>query len=549
MGALSIVDPSGKPMMSTTAYEAASRTSRELGSWRPSLQSPDAEVLPEWGTIVARQRDMIRNHGLASGAVQTHLDNVISTGLRCVPKPDWRALGQSVEWAEEWEQNVKSRWRQFAYDVDCYIDAGRRLDFDGLLAQMYRSYLTSTEIVASLEWKRRHPDHSATFVNIIQPDLLCNPDNLPDSWVLRAGVQLDAKTREPLGYHFRQVHERDIPSTDSPQFQWRFVPAYTSWGRRNIIHIFDTEGPGQTRGKPTFAASLAKLRMLDKFEKTALQAAIVNAMYAAVIESSLDHTTVAQALGVQGDETAIESFMETQASFHKKGTVHADGVKIPHLVPGEKLSFLTPGNPSPAFDAFEQATLRHLAAGLNLSYEQLSRDYSRTNYSSARASALEAWKFFMGRRHFIGARAATMIYVAWMEEEIDRGFIKLPAGAPDFYTAKTAYARCLWIGAPRGHIDEEKEMKARKLKKELGIVTHEALCAEEGVDSDEVIEQLSREAIKFKKAGLPVPGTEPGKPGAPEAEPESPDARDTRERAEAADSALTLLTEKLANAL
>jgi lambda family phage portal protein len=522
-----LIDQSGKPLMGA-AYDAAERYSRELSSWQPVLRSPDAEILPEWDVLVSRQRDMIRNHGLASGAVQTHLDNVISTGLRCVPKPDWRALGQTVEWAEEWEQVVKSRWRQFADDVDCYIDFGRRLTFDGLLAQMYRSYLMSTEIVAKLEWKKRHPDRNATCVNVIQPDLLSNPDGAADSWTLRAGVKLDKETREPLGYWFRQVHPNEPATLDAPLFTWRFVPAYTSWGRRNVIHIFDPESPGQTRGKPSFASVLAKMRMLDRFEKTTLQAAIVNAMYAAVIESSLDHSQVATALGVQGDETPLEGYMGAQAIFHEKGTVFADGVKIPHLVPGEQLKFLTPGNPSPAFDQFEQATLRHLAAGLNLSYEQLSRDYSRTNYSSARASAMEAWRFFMGRRHYVGARAASMIYVAWMEEEIDRGFIQLPSGAPDFYSAKTAYTRCLWIGAPRGHIDEEKEMKARKLKYSLGMVTHEDLCAEEGRDADEVIEQLAREKIKFDKAKLPMPGSEPP-PAEPAADADSRDAAERRE--------------------
>jgi lambda family phage portal protein len=523
-----IIDRDGRPMMSVAAYEAANRSSTELASWNPALRSPDAELNPEWDTMVARQRDMIRNHGLASGAVQTHLDNVISTGLRCVPKPDWRALGQSVEWAEEWEQTVKARWRQYAEDPDCFIDKGRRLNFNGLLAQMYRSYLLSTEIVVSIEWKARHAHRPKTMFNVIQPDLLSNPMEQADTWRMRRGVELD-EDGAAVAYHFRQAHRTDISSIDAPLLKWTRIPAYKPWGRRNIIHIFDPEQPGQTRGKPSFASVLAKMRMLDRFEKVTLQAAIVNAMYAAVVESSLDHATVGQAIGVQGDETPLEGYMSQQAAFHKKGTVFADGVKIPHLVPGEELKFLTPGNPSPAFDAFEQATLRHLAAGLNLSYEQLSRDYSRTNYSSARASAMEAWRFFMGRRYFVGANAASQMFTAWMEEEIDAGHIPLPAGAPSFYEAKAAYTRCLWIGAPRGHIDEEKEMKAREIKYRLGIVTHEQLCAEDGSDADEIVETKARENIRFKKLGLPLPGSKPA-----EATPSNdPDARDAAERREA----------------
>ncbi|PVQ41401.1 phage portal protein, partial [Salmonella enterica] len=41
----------------------------------------------------------------------------------------------------------------------------------------------------------------------------------------------------------------------------------------------------------------------------------------------------------------------------------------------------------------EQALLRYIAAGLGVSYEQLSRDYSQVSYSSARASANESWRY------------------------------------------------------------------------------------------------------------------------------------------------------------
>lgn len=517
-------------MMSVAAYEASRRGTSELSSWNPVLRSPDAELGPERDMLVSRQRDIIRNNGIASGAVQTHLDSVISTGLRCMPKPDWRSLGQTPEWADEWEQIVKARWRRYAEDEDCYIDVGRRLNFSGLLAQMYRSYLLSTEIVATIEWRPRHKYHARTAISVVHPDLLSNPNGEPDSETLRSGVELDPRDKSAIAYHFRQAHPGDSVYSGIASMTWRRVDAYLPWGRRQVIHLFDPEQPGQTRGKPSFAAVLSKLRTLDRFERTTLQAAIVNAMYAAVIESGLDHSVVGQALGVQGDETLLESYMGQQAAFHKRGSIQADGVKIPHLVPGEQLKFLTPGNPSPAFDAFERATLRHLAAGLNLSYEQLSRDYSQTNYSSARASMMEAWRFFAGRRHYIGARAASQIYTAWMEEEIDAGYIPLPANAPSFYEAKTAYTRAVWIGAPRGHIDEEKEMKARALKYKLGMITHEELCAEEGRDADEVIETLQRERVKFAKAKLPPPGSDPADTAKTTA---SNDAADASERREA----------------
>jgi capsid protein len=69
------------------------------------------------------------------------------------------------------------------------------------------------------------------------------------------------------------------------------------------------------------------------------------------------------------------------------------GVRIPILFPGEKVGFQAAARPNTAFAEFEAAALRNIAAGTGtVSYEQLSGDWSRTNYSSARASLLEIWK-------------------------------------------------------------------------------------------------------------------------------------------------------------
>jgi lambda family phage portal protein len=506
MAATAIVDAAGRPMISADAYRSvhggADRLDPDLFSWNPALQSPDVEILPEWGTMVARTRDMVRNHGIASGAVQTHLDNVIGTGLRLSAKPDWRALGLSPEWADEWSRNVESLWRQFADDIDYNCDYSRRLNFAGLLGQGYRSYLVSSEMLCTLEWRRRPGIRYATCVQMVQPDRLSNPMGVSNGPMLRSGVRTD-DTGEALGYHIRNSHPSDGALAGLGVAQWKYVPAFTPWGRRRVVHIFDAEQPGQNRGKTGFASVLAKMRVMDRFEKATLQAAIINAMYAAVIESDLGTAEVAGALG-DNAKNPLDGYMKAKAAFAREaGNVHFDGARVTHLLPGEKFNLLSPEHPSAAFAEFESATLRHIAAGLNLSYEQLSRDYSKTNYSSARASLLEAWRFFMGRRQQVAGRFAAQVYAAWLEEAISLGDVEVPAGAPSYYQAKTAWCRAEWIGAPKGHVDELKEMQARKVQyHDLWTTTLEKLCAEQGLDWEEVLEQRARELRRMKDLQL-----------------------------------------------
>jgi hypothetical protein len=61
---------------------------------------------------------------------------------------------------------------------------------------------------------------------------------------------------------------------------------------------------------------------------------------------------------------------------------------------------------------FEQSLLRYIAATLGVSYEQLSRDYTNTNYSSARAAMTETWKFMQARKKLIADRFATIDFPA-----------------------------------------------------------------------------------------------------------------------------------------
>ena len=82
-----------------TAHRGASLSAREFASWLPYGGSGDSDLNPELGTLRERSRDLVRNHGVASGALQTLTDNVVGTGFRLVALPDYKALGKDKAWA------------------------------------------------------------------------------------------------------------------------------------------------------------------------------------------------------------------------------------------------------------------------------------------------------------------------------------------------------------------------------------------------------------------------------------------------------------------
>ncbi|HAD6793609.1 TPA_asm: phage portal protein, partial [Salmonella enterica subsp. enterica serovar Typhimurium str. SL1344] len=157
------------------------------------------------------------------------------------------------------------------------------------------------------------------------------------------------------------------------------------------------------------------------------------------------------------------------------------------------------------FSALEQALLRYIAAGLGVSYEQLSRDYSQVSYSSARASANESWRYFLGRRRFIAGRLATQMFSCWLEEALIRGVIRAPRARFSFWEARSSWSRSEWIGAGRMAIDGLKEVQEAVMRIEAGLSTYEKELAIMGEDYQEIFRQQVRESEERRTAGLSRP--------------------------------------------
>ena len=189
--------------------------------------------------------------------------------------------------------------------------------------------------------------------------------------------------------------------------------------------------------------------------------------------------------------------------------IQLDGARIPVLHPNTKLNLQQLGQPSGTGSEYEQSLLRHIAAGLGVSYEQFSRDYTKTNYSSARASMNETFKFMQSRKKAVADKFATEVYRLWLEEQINNGSIPLPKGKTTSWIYENpeifdALAQCSWIGAARGQIDEMKETQAAILKTKFGLSTLEIEAARMGYDWRELLAQRKREQDEIERLGIVI---------------------------------------------
>jgi lambda family phage portal protein len=344
----------------------------------------------------------------------------------------------------------------------------------------------------------------------VSPDRLSNPDGVSDDRFLRRGVRKNSRGR-PIGYYIRQGHPQEW--YDNRSLLWNYVPAAKPWGRKQVIHIIEPGQIDQTRGIAEMVAALKHARMTKKFSEITLQNAVINASYAAAIESELPSPELVTAMGGgdEGYQKALAGYLGMLESYLGGAeNVQIDGAKIPTFFPGTKLALKPMGTPGGVGSDFEASLLRRVAASLNVSYEELSRDIGRASYSGLKAAMAMTGRSMGARKKMVADRFANNVYALWVEEEIAAKNLPLPPGRnrTDFYRdngmAKAAYTRCAFVGSGRGQIDELKETQAAMLRVKAGLSTYEEECAKLGKDWREVFEQLARENRMIEALNIPV---------------------------------------------
>lgn len=502
-------DPVG--WQANAPYDAADIYGSQMDTWRPFLWSPDNEINTYRDRIVARVRDLVKNDGWASGAITRILDNAVGASFRPVAKPDYRWLqaytGNKAfdhKWANEFGRALDAYWREWALGTGKWCDSERNLIVPQMFNVAFRHKLIDGDTLAQMKYivKRIAPGRAryATCFLLIDPDRLSNPQQVFDQKHMRGGCVID-DDGATVGYYIRQAHMGDWYNA-AESVRWDLIPRETAWGRPVIVHDFEHTRAGQHRGGAgVLTPVLSRLKMLFKYDTVELQAAIINSIFAAYIESPFDDELVSDALGDK-----LPQYQQLRSDFHKDNRIAIGDVRMPKLFPGEKINTVKAERPSGNFDAFEGAFLRNAAAAVGLAAPQLSNNWADVNYSSARAALLESWKTLTRRRIDFASGFCNPVRIAHVEEVFEVEKLPLPAGAPAFIDARDAYARCTWIGPGRGWVDPVAEKEGALLGMEMGLGTLEDEAAESsGADWEDNIDQRKIELDAFKERGMEPP--------------------------------------------
>lgn len=506
-----LIDLHGRPLASAAAgraaYSAASTAAPEFAGWHVPQIDSDSITAGARQPIAERARDLARNDGLIAGAVQAHKDKVVGDGLRLQALPDNHTLDLTPAEAQDKARELEALWEEWAGDPEA-ADVTGHATFGGLTRLAVESDWISGESFALALWEPARQAgrgvRFATTLQMIEPIRVSNPMSRTNDDRLRDGVEIDA-FGAPQAYHIRDREPGSRGLDLKAAFRWTRVPRRRANGRLQVLHCFDRRRPGEHRGVSAFAPIMEAVKQRSRYQRAELQSSVVNAVISAVLEVPFDGQTLLDIFGDSTDD--IKRMLDARAQAAPLRLGIGPGGIIPRLEPGERLTSWNTGRPNRGYDKFTTAIERYIAVGLGYTYETFARDFSKTNFSSARASILEAWRTVMTTRLQKATYWARPVYELVIEEAVARERIDLP-GFFDSRAARRAWLRSAWLGPGRGAVDPTKELLASGMALALNLSTHRQEAMELGRDPDALLDQIEAERAAMAARGIRIPALE-----------------------------------------
>lgn len=460
---------------SKRAYEAA-RQDRTTSAWLANSQSADRALYGEAERVRNRVRDLVRNNSYARGALDAIVANVVGCGIS--PKP-------AIKDDQARSDAILDKWNEWCERSDIT----GRLHFYEMQALVLREMVEAGEVILNKVMQPTDPLGVPFALEMIESERIASETEV---WAykrnranaenqIRRGVEVERSTGRAVAYYLYRDHPNDLAGTVAEAER---VPA------DNLLHIYRQERVGQTRGISWLAPAVLRLRDLEMYLENELQASAVAACFSVVVktvDSGASWGGLETPSGGDSTDSNGDRFERLQPGM------------VSHLMPNEDIQVVNPMRPNASADAFLATMLRSISVATGLSYELVSRDYSRTNYSSNRASALEDQRRFRPLQKMLIWKLCQPVYRAWFAQcclAADAGMDGYEA-FPSFteYLADPGYwTKCTWRPPGWAWVDPLKEVNAAVVAINNQLRSRQDVIEEgNGGDVREVFRELAQE--------------------------------------------------------
>lgn len=445
------------------AYDAA-KTGRRTEGWITGGTSANAELGPAAARIRNRARDLVRNNPWAAAAVRKLAAKTVGIGIMprlAVPEAE---VDRKKAAADAWNAFVKNS------------DPHGQLDFYGQQGLVARTVFEAGEALVRFiprpaSWRLPVP----LQLQVLEPDYLdsARTQALAQGGAVIQGVEYDRDGRRVAYWLFDEHPGEIVPQSWRASLQSRRVPA------SEVLHIFDPLRPGQARGVSVFAPVVLRMRDVDDYDDAEIVRKKIAACFAGFVKRAQGP---ANAPLVTGSTTTDEQGRRVETL--QPGTIQ-------HLALGDEITFATPPA-AEGYGEFMTMQLHAVAAGIGVTYEQLTGDLSRINYSSYRGGLIDfldlvdwlQWRVFVPQLcEPVWARVGNLLAVTGKRD------LSLPWEAR-------------WTPPRRRLFDPVKEIQANKDAMRSGQATLADIIAEQGEDPNEQLEEIAAMNQRLDELGI-----------------------------------------------
>lgn len=449
----------------------AAQYNRLTHSWIASERSINTELRADLDALRRRARDLAKNSPLAKKFLQMCVGNIAGPrgfNLQArVKNPD----GTPDKLACDAIEAAFADWSRAAH-----CDVAGRLSFRDLTRAVVRAIARDGEALVRVREGARNPyGYALQLLDIERLDTTLNREPADGSNQIIMGVELDGDGR-PVAYWLAT----NALGRDPTGKRLQRIPA------DELLHLFMTDEPEQVRGVPWMHAVMLTVNDLKGYNHAAIVAARVGASKMGFFTSpDGDPAPVSD-----GEDAAGMPFTE------------ADPGQFGMLPPGYDFKSFDPDYPHANYAAFVKEHKRDVASGFGVAYNTLANDLEGVNFSSIRSGTLEERDNWMLVQEWVISAFTDVVFAGWMDNALLSGAILMPNGSALPAAKRAKFMAHEFQGRRWQWVDPLKDVQASALAVEKGFASPYTIAAQQGVDAEDVLDDIARFQAAAKAKGV-----------------------------------------------
>lgn len=447
-------------------YEGAKQT-RLNRDFNISNSHFEIQVSGDRDALRARARWLSANNPIAKSIDKSIIKNVVGTGIGFQSK----ILKDDVASATELNNQIESLWNEYCQKQN--FDVTKRMNMNKFQKLVLKTKLVDGEdLIQKVYTKDTRFPLKFKLVEADKFDISITKFKKNDVY---SGVEVD-ENEAPVAYHLKK---------DAFSFKSERFPA------GNFLHFYDSERSSQYRGISDYAQVINNLKDFAAYNDSEIVKNRVLASFATFIK------TGDVGGGMFGDK------QKGDAIGSKDPIKEITTGMVKYLRPNESVETVQSNQLGTSYNDFITNTVRLIAIGRDVSYELAIRDYSKVNYSSARAGIIQDNKRFDDEQKMLIDEVLNPIFYEWLDSVVLAGTLKMPN---DYFANPNKYKKAVWVTPAREWVDPLKDIKATEKEIELGLNSRTRAAAQRGRNFEEIADEIVTEEKLLKekreKAGL-----------------------------------------------